>query len=119
MIKDCNVTVMVSDMNPAVQFYVEALGLKLKARYGEHFAQLDAPGTTIALHPAGQNVPKRDDSGNLSIGFEVDDIAAEVASLKAKGVIFRGEISSDGPVKLAFFSDPDGNPLYLSQKSWR
>jgi hypothetical protein len=38
MFKDANVTVIVSDMDWAVKFYVEILGLKLKSRYGDYFA---------------------------------------------------------------------------------
>jgi len=119
MIRECNVTVMVSDINLAVRFYVESMGLKLKSRHGDHFAQVEAPGTMIALHPAGESGPQRGAFEGLSIGFGVDDIASEVARLKAAGVGFEGDVRSDGPVKLAFFRDPDGTPLYLSQQTWR
>ena len=34
--------------------------------------------------------------------------------LKGKGVAFKGNILEDGPVRLAFFGDPDGNPFYLT-----
>jgi len=37
--------------------------------------------------------------------------------LKAKGVQF-SRTTDDAQVKLAFFTDPDGNPLYLSQNKW-
>lgn len=40
-------------------------------------------------------------------------------ALQQKGVSFReekgGPVVDDGPVKLAFFSDPDGNDLYLCE----
>lgn len=117
MIKEVNVTVMVGDMERAVRFYTETLGFRLKIRYGDDFAQIQAPGAIIAVHPfvgggsqpAGQN--------GLSIGLAVDDIDRTVADLKGKGVSFT-RISDDGPVTLAFFSDPDGNPLYLSRSKW-
>jgi hypothetical protein len=42
-----------------------------------------------------------------------------MSSLGQKGITFSG-VSKDGPVKLAFFTDPDKNPLYLSQtQEWR
>jgi len=118
MIKECNVTVMVSDIDEAVRFYVEILGLKLKSRYGDQFVQIEAPGTTIALHPAGKHGYHRGPSGGVSIGLGVDDMAKEMARLKEAGIVFDGDAKNDGPVKLAFFSDPDGTPLYLSQQSW-
>ena len=34
MLKEGNVTVMISDMDRAIRFYTEALGLKLKYRHG-------------------------------------------------------------------------------------
>jgi hypothetical protein len=41
-----------------------------------------------------------------------------MAALKEKGVRFSPKISEDGPVRIAHFSDEDGNPLYLvEQKS--
>ena len=48
------------------------------------------------------------------MGLGVADIDSEMTKPKGKGVSF-SRVSNDGPVKLAFFKDPDGNPLYLSQ----
>ncbi|SPU43108.1 VOC family protein [Brevundimonas diminuta] len=52
------------------------------------------------------------------VGVEVDDI---VASLKAKGVVFErydgmahdDDVHVAGPLRLAWFKDPDGNILHL------
>jgi len=117
MIKDANVTVMVSDMEKAVQFYTNTLGLKLKSRYGNEFAQVAAPGATIALHPSSHGGPRPSNSENLSIGFAVDDLEKAMVELKSKGVEF-SRVSDDAQVRLAFFTDPDGNPLYLSHSKW-
>jgi hypothetical protein len=41
-----------------------------------------------------------------------------MAALSARGVEL-GAVSSDGMLKIAHFSDPDGNPLYLcEQPTW-
>lgn len=117
MIKQANVTVIVSSMERAVQFYTDALGLKLKARYGDEFAQVEAPGTIIALHPASKNGPQPGKSESLSIGFAVDNLDAAMSELKKNGITF-SRVADDAQVKLAFFADPDGNPLYLSQSKW-
>jgi len=117
MIKEANVTVMVSDMKKAVKFYTETLGLEVKAQWGDEFAQLKAPGTIIALHPSVKGGAKPGDSKSLSIGFSVDGLEKAVAELKKKGVKFT-KVTDDGPVRLAFFVDPDGNPLYLSESKW-
>jgi len=117
MIKEANVTVMVNDIEKAIRFYTDVMGLKLKAHYGDQFAQVEAPGTIIALHPFSSKgrVPAK--SENMSIGFSVDNLDRALDDLKSKGVSF-SRISDDGQVRLAFFTDPDGNPLYLSQSKW-
>jgi catechol 2,3-dioxygenase-like lactoylglutathione lyase family enzyme len=117
MIKEANVTIMVNNMERAVRFYTDALGLKLKARYDDQFAQVEAPGTIIALHPANKDGPRPGKSESLSIGFAVDNLDAAMSELKGKGVTF-SKVADDTQVKLAFFTDPDGNPLYLSQSKW-
>ena len=50
-IKEANVTVMVTDMKRAIHFYVDVLGLELKANYGDQYAQVASPGVMIGLHP--------------------------------------------------------------------
>lgn len=117
MIKQANVTVMVNNMEKAVRFYTDFLGLKLKTRFGDQFAQVEAPGTIIALHPSNKDGPQPGKSESLSIGFAVDNLDTAMSELKEKGIVFL-RVTDDTQVKLAFFTDPDGNPLYLSQSRW-
>jgi len=49
--------------------------------------------------------------------FQVSDMAAEVARLKARGVTFTREPMSAGPVTIAMFSDGCGNLIQLHQKN--
>jgi catechol 2,3-dioxygenase-like lactoylglutathione lyase family enzyme len=113
-IKEANVTVMVTDMKRSIRFYVEVLGLELKANYGDQYALLASPGVMIGLHPVTKEDSQQGKSGNISVGFGVESLAAAAADLKAKGVTF-SRLVEDRPTKLAFFTDPDGNPLYLSE----
>jgi len=108
---------MVGDMKRAIKFYSDTMGLKLAAHYGDQFAQVEAPGTIIALHPASKGGPRPGNSESLSIGFAVENLDKAVAELKGKGVSF-SRVADDTQVRLAFFTDPDGNPLYLSQSKW-
>ena len=117
MIKEANVTLLVKDMDKAVRFYTDILGLKLKAKYGNQFAQVEAPGVIIALHPAIEGRMQSGSSETISIGFSVSDLDTAMADLKSKGVQF-SRTADDNQVRLAFFGDPDGNPLYLSQSKW-
>jgi len=115
MLKEGNVTVIISDMERSIRFYTEALGLKLKYRHGDDWVEIEAPGVTIGLHLTGKMGPQPGKSESLSIGFTVDKLETEMERLKKKGVPFSPRLVDEGPVRLAFFSDPDGNPLYLCE----
>ncbi len=52
MYTSANVTLMASDLNGAVGFYTDILGLRLKVRYGDNWAEVETPGLTIGLHPS-------------------------------------------------------------------
>src|SRR5215469_833122 len=55
MISGGNVTVFVTNMDRAVRFYTETLGLKLAYRFGDHWASVEAGrGLTIGLHPSSE-----------------------------------------------------------------
>jgi lactoylglutathione lyase len=118
MIHGGNTTVYVADIKASIQFYTETLGLELRMRAGDDWAEIDGgPGLLIGLHPADPvHSPKPGTRGSVSIGFNVTgNLEDEVADLKQKGVAFSGPIVEDEHVRLAFFNDPDGNPFYLAQ----
>ena len=52
-----NLTIMVSDFERSLRFYTEALGLALKFRAGNEWAEIQAPGVSIGLHPSGGHAP--------------------------------------------------------------
>lgn len=112
-------TVYVSDMDRAIRFYTDTLGLQLKFRVGNDWAEVDAGGGFgIGLHPhSGKSGTSRPGTrGSISIGFEVDEpLDGIVEKLKAEGVRFDGPIIDDDPVRIASFGDPDGNALYLCE----
>jgi len=112
-------TVYVSDLDQSMKFYTEVLGLQSVFLSAGKWGQARAPdGTSIGLHPMSPKAPKPGISGSISIGFMVGGpIDQAVSRLKAQGVKFRGPVVSDGPIKLAFFGDPDGNDLYLASYS--
>ena len=109
-----NVTLMVADFNRAVSFYTDTLGLTLKARYGDDWAEVAAPGLTIGLHPASERGPSAIHAEGLSIGLGVTGIEQVMAELQAKGVRFAPPgLIDTGVQQLANFRDPDQTPLYL------
>lgn len=109
-LKSCNITVMVSDMDNAVRFYTETLGLKLGQRYENHYAEIEAPGLRIGLHPASDKLVK---GNNISIGLGTTDFEAALAELNAKGI--ETKVQQDDWGRIANFTDPDDNPFYLAE----
>jgi catechol 2,3-dioxygenase-like lactoylglutathione lyase family enzyme len=115
-----NVTVYVSNMDRAVRFYSETLGLKLAYRFGDHWASIEAgTGLTIGLHPASAGSPAGR-KGSMAIGLQLQGpLADAVSTLRAKGVRFQGDVVNDGKAgSFIGFEDPDGNQLYLAQLNW-
>jgi len=114
MFSGANLTIMVSDFDRAVRFYTETLGLTLKFRAGDDWAEVEAPGVAIGLHPSGGHSPTGG-GGGMSLGLMVADIESAIATLKDKGVDFPQGWQPSGNLRMANFADPDGTPLYLFQ----
>ena len=114
MITGGNATVFVSNMDNAVRFYTEVLGLRLTNRFGDHWATVDAgKGLTIGLHPASPKFPAPGTRGGMMLGLEIGiSIEQAVSRLTERGVKVGG-IMRDAAGNFADFEDPDGNPIYL------
>ena len=104
-----NVLYPVSDVDRAVAFYRDGLGLAVKFTDGGRFAALDAGGTTFALAGPAEDVT----GGDPAASFKVPDVAAAVERLTAAGArLVAGP--DDGPHETrAVLRDPDGNPLVV------
>ena len=117
MITSGMVTVYVSDMERAEEFYIDTLGLELAYRGGPSWTVVQAPdGFRIGLHEAmeeggaGQN-------GSTTLGFRVEgDLREVVRDLTNRGAELVRDITEDTAVPLAYFADPDGNQFYLSEE---
>ena len=109
-----NLTINVKDMDKSIGFY-QSIGLKLEKRWGNHYAQLTAPGLVIGLHPtSGEHL--KSDSGNVSIGFTTDDFEGTKAEFQALSIPLRERQEEGG--KFLHFNDPDGTALYFIQPKW-
>ena len=121
MFSSGNVTVYVRDMDRAVRFYSETLGLKLAYRAGDHWASVElGKGLTIGLHPAAAEAPGS--RSGMAIGLELSrdvPIAEAVKQLEAKGIRFHGPVNAAKAGSFVSFEDPDGNLLYLAELNWR
>jgi len=109
-----------SKAEEAIAFYRDRLGFRFVVDDG--FALVfDLGNATLRINKAQEHSPEL----RTELGWEVDPIEAAVDDLKARGVAFsrfpsveqdeRGIATFPNGGKVAWFADPDGNILSLSQ----
>ena len=113
-------TIPVTDLAAARRFYEETLGMQPEM-VTEGGVMYGSGGSQFFVYPS-----RTRPAGHTQMSWLVPDIKAEVAALKGKGVKFEhydvpglemvDEIAHSGPdVWTAWFKDPDGNLLGLTQ----
>lgn len=107
----------VRDFKRALGWYRDVLGLDTVYSFEEPMKwgeiSTPVPGLTIGVGETTDDVPS---NGSMMLSFGVTDIEAARAELESKGVSFAGPTQEiPGTVKLATFSDPDGNQFMLAQ----
>lgn len=110
----------VTDRARAKAFYGDTLGFAL--RHEDQYALVfDSNGTTLRISPVKSFTPQF----FTVLGWEVADIKATVTALAARGIEFvrvpgvpqdgQGIWSPAPGIFVAWFKDPDGNMLGVSQ----
>ncbi len=115
MLKEGYLTIHVQDMDRAIAFYRDTLGLNLNSRYGDVSAEIGAPGITIDLHKFHEGGPRPGEPGCLKVGFTVDNLDEAMTQMRARGVVFKPEIVEGEAFRLAFFRDRDDTEMYICQ----
>jgi catechol 2,3-dioxygenase-like lactoylglutathione lyase family enzyme len=123
MDSSARIVAFVGTRNPesAKKFYQSTLGLKLVSE--DQFAlAFDVKGTMLRVSV----VPELKPAKFTVLGWEVKDIVQAVTDLQKAGVTFErydfvkdelGIWTAPGGARVAWFKDPDGNILSLSQHS--
>lgn len=113
--------VATSDADRAKKFYRDTLGLRLVSEELPFALVFDAHGTMLRVTV----VKKVISAGYTVLGWQVPNIVAAAKALSHAGVQFErypgmqqdelGIWSSPGGASVAWFKDPDGNTLSISQ----
>jgi len=112
------VALTVSDVDTALSFYRDVLGLAFLFRAGPGLAFLDADGVRLMLStPQGAGEPGR----NSVLYFGVRDIVAAFAACVARGAIAERAPAlaarmPDHALWIGFLRDPDGNLVGLMEE---
>jgi catechol 2,3-dioxygenase-like lactoylglutathione lyase family enzyme len=122
MLSRSKIVAFVGTQNPkrAKRFFERTLGLRLVSE--DRFAIVfDAAGTMLRVAV----VPDVRPAGYTVLGWMVPDIFSAVRGLVRKGVVFRrypgmeqderGVWTAPGGARVAWFEDPDGNTLSLTE----
>jgi catechol 2,3-dioxygenase-like lactoylglutathione lyase family enzyme len=113
--------VVIVDVERAKAFYRDTLGLRLVSEEPPFALVFDANGIMLRL-VMGKQLPP---AYGTVLGWRVPDIAAAVKDLNKAGVAFErfegmkqdelGIWASPSGAKIAWFKDPDGNILSLTE----
>jgi methylmalonyl-CoA/ethylmalonyl-CoA epimerase len=108
------IAVPVTDVDRAIAFYRDTLGMRFLFRAPPGLGFFDCAGVRLML-----DGPDRESAGRGSvIYYRVADLQSAFATLSARGVAFETKPHlvaklPDHELWMAFFRDPDGNLLAL------
>ena len=111
-----------TDLERSRRFYEETVGLTVSPETIPNHVLFEAGGTTLLVY--GRPSPNHAD--HTQVRFWTDDVAGDVAALRARGVKFEeydfpalktvdGVATTAGVGRSAWFKDPDGNTIALFQ----
>ncbi len=111
--------IVVTDLDKAVRFFTEVVGLKLLTRADEWgWAELGGEdgGSELGIALAGMETHVKPGQ-NAIMTFTVADILQSKSEMSKKGVKLIGDIIEvPGHVKMQYFQDGDGNLFQLVQQ---
>src|ERR1044072_7897992 len=116
------VMVPVSDQDRAIEFFVEKLGFELRgdSAGGEGGGWVEGAPRGSAT-PIALVLPREGEPVGIMprIGFDTDDVDADHATLRSRGVDVDDVLREGDTVPpMFFFSEPDGNHFMLDMKSF-
>ena len=111
----------VKDVAGARRFYKDTLGLREEPSGMDEILQFRAGGTVLVVYPSEFAGTNKATALTWVVGDQLERV---IDALKEKGVAFehydlpdtvrKGEIHESGPIRNAWFKDPDGNIHALS-----
>jgi len=118
--RDVIATVAVKDLAAARKFYEGTLGLGVADASGSEAIIFASGSSKLIVYRSQYAGTNKATSLNWNVGHDIDQT---VAALRAKGVAFEhydfpgvtreGDVHVMGPMKSAWFKDPDGNIIAL------
>ena len=112
----------VANIQRARKFYEAIVGLRVREEFAGGVIYECGAGSWVFMYPS----PNAGTNKASTAFWSVDDVEAEVAALKTRGVVFEeydfpqmktvNGIATGGGAKTAWFKDTEGNILAISQR---
>ncbi|HLI66599.1 MAG TPA: VOC family protein [Caulobacteraceae bacterium] len=99
----------VADMDKAIAFYRDVMGLPLKLQ-SPFWSEFDTGAVTLALHPASERNP----AGRVQLGFATPDLQALYAARETNGLSFSAPPVDEHGTLLSRIVDCEGADVSLS-----
>ena len=111
------VGISVTDRERGGEFYGDTLGLARNGNSSDEWPEFEADNVGVVLsRPEQRNEPEHRPSV-FSPALRVADVAEAMDHLRERGVEFaHADVYDTGVCHMAFFSDPDDNPLILHRR---
>jgi catechol 2,3-dioxygenase-like lactoylglutathione lyase family enzyme len=121
---DIRICIDVPDLDRAIAFYTDGLGLRLGRRLGNDWAELLGAGSTVDLltnepgtAPLGESSPQRRDYARhwtpVHLDFVVDDVEAAAKRLLKLGATLERPVQERRWGRMANLADPFGHGIDL------
>jgi catechol 2,3-dioxygenase-like lactoylglutathione lyase family enzyme len=108
-----SVAVLVSDAKKAVEWYKDKLGFEVSVQ--GHWVTVNPKGSKFMLHLCEKCKEWEEDrpGGQTGIAFATDNKEQTYRELKARGVVFSKELTTEWFGTYAIFKDIDGNEFWI------
>ena len=114
-----HLSIDVPNLEAGLRFYGNVFGFREKARPFPTMAILDANNLTVCMHekaagtkssPGASDVRRYERHWTpVHVDVHVEDLDAALEKLRAEGGLVETEFRTEGPMPVAFCSDPFGN----------
>jgi catechol 2,3-dioxygenase-like lactoylglutathione lyase family enzyme len=114
-----HISIDVPNLEAGLRFYGNVFGFREKARPFPTMAILDANNLTVCMHQKAAGTKSSPGGGDVRryerhwtpvhVDVHVEDLDAALEKLRAEGGLVEIEFRTEGPMPVAFCSDPFGN----------
>ena len=112
----------VHNLEEAVLFYRDILGLKLELHNPQwNWAEFSVPPITLVLFGTYQGAPLTNGKGGTGLSLAVNDFDEAIEELNERGVAVEWGPNELSACHVAMISDPGGNPIFIHKRkdgSW-